>query len=338
MRFINKNFQFSVYFCCFYWGSSLSMLEFNCSALDFFVGKSHGASDAETISFGTTQKLCLGFAVVLVFVGRDYQKWVPSLLGSVPPAARGWDLSSNQAFLGCLGYSKQKWIFPNCSAVWVTCPCIIEGSVMASKQHRTCFLARKRHAWSQCIAWGSQCWKEIKDFQGSLQASIEIPRLGGWFGHLSRQDLLPEEPGSVQEASLQVPVHFPAALHNHSMSRSTERELPSVVLWGGWEAGVNVQLLVQHSLRAVFFRVTLLRDFLGKTWDEILFMVVKTKSPQPGCCCCNFSFFQQFLPVGQEPVSLGERPRTNSSSFCLQDLALVPGTKKKGWHWTRPSL
>lgn len=33
------------------------MLEFNCSALDFFVGKSHGASDAETISFGTTQKL-----------------------------------------------------------------------------------------------------------------------------------------------------------------------------------------------------------------------------------------------------------------------------------------
>lgn len=146
VRFINKNFQFSAYFWCFYWGSSLSILEFNCSASDFFVGKSHGASDAETISFGTTQKLCLGFAVVLVFVGRDYQKWVPSLLGSVPPAARGWDLSSNQAFLGCLGYSKQKWIFPNCSAVWVTCPCIIEGSVMASKQHRPSFLARKRHA------------------------------------------------------------------------------------------------------------------------------------------------------------------------------------------------
>lgn len=55
------------------------MLELHCSALNPFMGKSHGAPGTETVSFHQAQRLCLGFAAVELSVGQDYHKWVPSL-------------------------------------------------------------------------------------------------------------------------------------------------------------------------------------------------------------------------------------------------------------------
>lgn len=74
-------------------------------------------------------------------------------------------------------------------------------------------------------------------------------------------------------------------------------------------------------------------------WNPAHDMVVNTKTPWSGCCCCSFNaFFHHFLPMGQETVLFDGRTWPNLSSFCLQTLSLVTRANKRGGHWTRSAL
>lgn len=158
----------------------------------------------------------------------------------------------------------------------------------------------------------------------------------------SLQDLLPEEPKSAHEFFLQVSLHFHAALHSHGRSWSAEFWKRSFCRGcSGIDEKQKWTLIFWHTVpkNRVFHTCLVGRPEKDLDWNPPHDTVVKTKTPWPGRYCCSFSgFFQQFLPVGQEPVSFDGRTWPNHSSFCLQALSLVTGVKKKGGHWTRSAL
>lgn len=159
----------------------------------------------------------------------------------------------------------------------------------------------------------------------------------------SLQDILPEEPKSAHNFFLQVSLHFHAALHSHGRSRSA-------AFWkrtfrrgcSGVDEKQKWTLIFWHTVpKSCVFQTCL----VGRSpeedldWNPAHDMVVNTKTPWSGYCCCSFSaFFHQFLPVGQETVSFDGRTWPNLSSFCLRTLSLVTRVNKKGGHRTRSAL